>query len=95
MNLYFEGDALQIPPTRKLVKGWNTFGVTSLNPVPAYNALLSIRDKWVYVIGYESATQRFQNTIMNVPDSAQNTLYPGYGYWIYMSEEGELAAIGL
>jgi len=95
VNLYFEGDALQIPPTRKLVKGWNTFGVTSLNPVPAYNALLSIRDKWVYVIGYESATQRFQNTIMNVPDSAQNTLYPGYGYWIYMSEEGELAAIGL
>ncbi len=93
--LYFAGDALQIPPTKKLVKGWNTFGVTSLNTIPAYNALLSIRDRWVYVIGYESATQRFQNTIMNVPESSQGSLNPGYGYWIYMSDEGELAAVGL
>ncbi len=93
--LYFAGDALQIPPTKKLIKGWNTFGVTSLNTVPAYNALLSIRDRWVYVIGYDSGTQRFQNTIMNVPESAQGSLYPGFGYWIYMSEEGDLAAIGL
>lgn len=93
--LYFASDALQIPPTKKLVKGWNTFGVTSLNTIPAYNTLLSIKDRWVYVIGYDSATQRFQNTIMNVPDSAQGSLYPGYGYWIYMSDEGELAAVGL
>jgi PKD repeat protein len=93
--LYFASDALQIPPTKKLVKGWNTFGVTSLNTIPAYNALLSIKDRWVYVIGYESATQRFLNTIMNVPESSQGYLYPGYGYWIYMSEEGDLAAVGL
>jgi hypothetical protein len=77
------------------VKGLNTFGVTSLNTIPAYNALLSIKEKWVYVIGYESATQRFQNTIMNVPESSQGTLNPGYGYWIYMDEEGDLAAVGI
>ncbi|MFH0967583.1 MAG: PKD domain-containing protein, partial [Methanobacteriota archaeon] len=93
--LYFAGDALQIPPTKKLTKGWNTFGVTSLNTMPAYNALLSIKDRWVYVIGYDSVTQRFQNTIMNVPESAQGQLYPGFGYWIYMSEDGDLAAVGL
>lgn len=95
VNLYFAEDALQIPPTKKLVKGWNTFGVTSLNTIPAYNALLSIKEKWVYVIGYESATQRFQNTIMNVPESSKGTLNPGYGYWIYMDEEGDLAAVGI
>ncbi len=93
--LYFANDALQIPPTKKLVKGWNTFGVTSLNSVPASNALLSVKDQWIYVIGFESTTQRYQSTIMNVPESNKNTLYPGYGYWIYMSEEGELAALGL
>jgi PKD repeat protein len=93
--LYFANDALQIPPTKKLVKGWNTFGVTSLNSVPAGNALLSVKDQWIYVIGFESTTQRYQSTIMNVPESNKNTLYPGYGYWIYMSEEGELAALGL
>lgn len=93
--LYFAGDALQIPPTRKLVKGWNTFGVTSLNTVPAQNALLSVKDQWVYVIGFDSSTQRYQSTIMNVPESNANVLYPGYGYWIYMNEEGDLAAIGI
>jgi beta propeller repeat protein len=93
--LYFAIDALQIPPTKKLTKGWNTFGVTSLNTVSAYNALLSIKDRWVYVIGYDSGTQRFQSTIMNVADSSQGSLYPGFGYWIYMSEEGDLAAVGL
>ncbi len=93
--LYFAGDALQIPPTRKLVKGWNTFGVTSLNTVPAQNALLSVRDQWIYVIGFDSSIQRYQGTIMNVPESNVNVLYPGYGYWIYMSEEGDLAAIGI
>jgi len=93
--LYFAGDALQIPPTRKLVKGWNTFGVTSLNTVPAYNALLSVKDQWIYVIGFDSSIQRYQGTIMNVPESNANVLYPGYGYWIYMSEEGDLAAIGI
>jgi len=95
LSLYFAADALQIPMTKKLIKGWNTFGVTSLNTIPAYNTLLSIKDKWVYVIGYDSATQRFQNTIMNVPDSSQGSLYPGYGYWIYMSDDGDLAAVGL
>ncbi len=93
--LYFAGDALQIPPTRKLVKGWNTFGVTSLNTVPAQNALLSVRDQWVYVIGFDSSIQRYQGTILNVPESNTNVLYPGYGYWIYMNEEGDLAAIGI
>ncbi|WP_181391806.1 PKD domain-containing protein [Methanospirillum lacunae] len=95
LNLYFADDALQIPQTKKLVKGWNTFGVTNLNTISAYNTLLSIRDKWVYVIGYDSASQRFQNTIMNVPDSSQGSLYPGYGYWIYMSDDGDLAAAGI
>ncbi|NLV25916.1 MAG: PKD domain-containing protein [Methanomicrobiales archaeon] len=93
--LYFAEDALQIPPTRKLVKGWNTFGVTSLNTVPAQNALLSVRDQWIYVIGFDSSIQRYQSTIMNVQESNTNALYPGYGYWIYMSEDGDLAAIGI
>lgn len=61
--------------------------VTSLNTVPAQNALLSVRDQWIYVIGFDSSIQRYQGTIMNVPESNANVLYPGYGYWIYMSEE--------
>ena len=93
--LYFAQDALQIPPTRKLVKGWNTFGVTSLNTVPANNALLSVKDQWIYIIGFDSSIQRYQGTIMNVPESNTNSLYPGYGYWIYMNEDGDLAAIGI
>ena len=93
--LYFAADALQIPPTRPLIKGWNTFGVTSLNTVPANNALLSVKNQWIYVIGFDSKIQRYQGTIMNVPESSTTVLYPGYGYWIYMNDNGDLAAIGI
>lgn len=95
VNLYFAGDALQIPPTKRMVKGWNTFGVTSMADVPAQNALLSVKDQWVYVIGFDSKAQRYQGTIMNVPEGQRALLHPGYGYWIYMNEEGDLAAIGI
>jgi len=95
IQLYFEPDAMQIPPIKHLTKGWNTFGITSLSPTSAQNALLSVRDVWVYVIGYNAATQRYEQTIMNVPESYNNILVPGKGYWIYMSDAGELAGSGV
>ena len=93
--LRFAPDAMQIPPTKKLVKGWNTIGITSLSQIPAHNSLLSIKDDWVYVIGYDAATQRYEQTVMNVPESHNSLLMPGKGYWIYMSAEGELAGTGV
>ena len=95
IQLYFEPDAMQIPPVKLLTKGWNTFGITSLSPTSAQNALLSAKDAWVYVIGYNAATQRYEQTIMNVPESYNNILVPGKGYWIYMSDAGELAGSGV
>lgn len=93
--LHFAPDAMQIPPTRKLTKGWNTIGITSVSQISAHNALLSIKDDWVYVIGYDATTQRYEQTIMNVPESQNSILVPGKGYWIYMSAEGELAGTGV
>ena len=95
IQLYFAPDAMQIPPTKQLTKGWNTFGITSTSQIPAQNALLSMKDSWVYVIGYDAATQRYEQTIMNVPESQNSILVPGKGYWIYMSADGELAGSGV
>jgi PKD repeat protein len=93
--LHFAPDAMQIPPTTKLTKGWNTIGITSVSQISAHNALLSMKDDWVYVIGYDATTQRYEQTIMNVPESHNSILVPGKGYWIYMSVEGELAGTGV
>ena len=95
IQLYFGPDAMQIPPIKHLTKGWNAFGITSLSQTSAQNALLSIKDDWVYVIGYNAATQRYEQTIMNVPESYNNILVPGKGYWIYMNDAGELAGLGV
>jgi beta propeller repeat protein len=94
VQLHFAPDAMQIPPMRQLTKGWNTIGITTVSQIPAHNALLSIKDDWVYVIGYNAATQKYEQTIMNVPESYNSLLVPGKGYWIYMSAEGELAGTG-
>ena len=91
IQLYFEPDAMRIPPAKQMMQGWSTFGVTSLSPISANNALLSVKDSWVYAIGYDAATQHYEPTIMNVPESKNNILVPGKGYWIYMSEDGVLA----
>ncbi|MBN1166773.1 MAG: PKD domain-containing protein [Methanospirillaceae archaeon] len=93
--LYFAEDALQIPPTKTVSKGWNTIGISGLVQQTAYNALLSVKDDWVYLIGFDPGTQTFERTIMNVPESYSAVLQPGKGFWLYMNEEGVLAGSGV
>lgn len=93
--LYFADDALQVPPTRIVTKGWNTIGISGLSQQSANNALLSLKEDWVYVIGFDSTTQSFEKTIMNIPESFQALLQPGEGYWLYMNNDGVLAGSGV
>lgn len=93
--LYFAADALQIPPTRTVSKGWNTIGISGLSQQSANNALLSVKNDWVYLIGFDPNTQSFEKTIMNVPESSSALMQPGEGYWLYMNNEGVLAGSGV
>ncbi len=90
IGLVFDKDPVSVPPQRSLVTGWTSIGYAGKTPVSAGIALLSVDNEWVYCIGFDSAHQRYEDTIIH-PGTSQ-TLTPGRGYWLYMSSPGTLAA---
>jgi hypothetical protein len=94
----FDPDPLQTPTTKGLAAGWNAVGFSDFNAATANAALTSVENKWAYLIGFDAATQSYEVSIVNnTPegDAHSETRMMGCwkGYWLYMTEEGELAAI--
>ncbi|PWR70121.1 hypothetical protein [Methanospirillum lacunae] len=102
MNAYwiFTEQALTIPlrvqgpatSPRSLGSGWNIFGPPGMAQKPASDILACLSD-WTYVVGFDSAHQQYQQSIIK-GGSGQNSdktpLVPGAGYWIYLSAPGQL-----
>ncbi len=95
IGFVFDTDPIVVPPQRNLNAGWTSIGYAGRVPVSADIALLSVQKKWVYLIGFDSVSQRYEETIINDEtrlDGATANLIPGKGYWIYMDSAGTLAA---
>jgi beta propeller repeat protein len=90
--LSFDSDPLQIPPTRELKKGWNAVGFTGFEPLEAKFALLSVQNKWVNCLGFDRVLQKYNEMVIKGRND-DTKLYPYNGYWLFMSEDGVLAAI--
>jgi len=91
--------ALPTPPAeRSLSTGWNAVGtVIGATPPSARDALLSVGGQWTTLIGFDAETQAFETAIVNGGSGAytdSRQVYPGRGYWLYMTEPGTLCAIG-
>jgi len=96
----FDSNPRRVPPTRQLSAGWNAIGYTGLEPASANSALTSVESKWAYLIGFDAVTQSYEITIINnapgdVPHSETRVMDVWKGYWLFMTGDGELAAIGL
>jgi hypothetical protein len=75
-----------------LGSGWNTFGSPGLIQKSASDVLACLSD-WTYVVGFDSAHQQYQQSIIkggSGPNSDKTPLVPGSGYWIYLSAPGQL-----
>lgn len=95
--LQFSNDPLQVPPVKDLVTGWNMFGLTGDTSASARDSLLSIRNYWTEVIGWDPALQQFETTIVNNGSNEQadtRMLLPSHSYWVYVTESCSLASIG-
>ncbi len=91
--------ALPAPPTeRALTSGWNAVGtVIGATPPSARDAFLSVSRQWTTLIGFDAKTQAFEMAIVNGGSGAytdSRQVYPGRGYWLYMTEPGTLCATG-
>ncbi|MCU0630141.1 MAG: hypothetical protein MUF37_03180 [Methanoregulaceae archaeon] len=95
VNLTFDTtNPMFIPAPRSLPAGWNTVGFTGMTPVSARNTYLSVQPEWVHSMGFNVLTQEYEPTIFNGDTTESAILYPTRGYWLYMRNPGNLAAIG-
>ena len=95
--LNFSTDPLIPPAERTLSTGWNAVGVTSTTPVTARDTFYSVNAQWTTLIGFDAGKQAFEAGIVNGGSGGNadtRSVYPGKGYWLYMTEPGTLCAIG-
>lgn len=94
--LDYNEDPLSAPPVIDLVGGWNAIGFSDTEPTPAKYALSSLGDAWTTLIGYDSANEKYEVSIINGAEDAHNDLremQPTKGYWIFLTEAAPLCAI--
>ena len=96
--LKFDPNPLQIPPTRKLVQGWELIGFTGTIPASARDTLISVRNNWTQAMGFDTTTYQYDIQIINGGSgqfSDERLMHPTKGYWLFMTGPGDLSAIGV
>jgi hypothetical protein len=95
--LLFSRDPLQTPPIKACFKGWNAIGSSDISPTPARQSLLSVKNEWTQIIGFDERVQEYETSIVNGATGIHSDgkmMLPTKGYWLYMINDNELPAIG-
>ncbi len=78
---------------RQVIPGWNCIGAPGKNTISAKSSLSSLNGAWIYLIGYDERTQRYDDVIIR-GGTGQNTderlITPGKGYWLFMERASTL-----
>jgi len=98
VHLTYANASPQATPGRALITGWNAIGFSSTEPVAAREALFSLGDAWWKLMGLNTTTQAYELPIIQGgygDYSDARLMMPMKGYWVYMTENGTLAAMGV
>jgi subtilisin family serine protease len=71
-----------------LYQGWNAIGCPGTIPIPARDAFSSIQNSWSMAIGFDAHQQQYENVLIKGGSGSHsdgNALFPGKGYWIYVT----------
>ncbi len=84
-----------LPPTRTLYPGWNAIGFTGTVPASAHDMLSSVDSIWSVLIGFDANYGQYTVIHGGGPAFADTReLSMGKGFWVFVSSQGTLAAIG-
>ena len=94
----FDTNPRHVPPAKSLSSGWNAIGFSDFTPASANSALTSVENKWTTLIGFDAAMQTYEISIINNAPSGDShselrEMSLWKGYWLYMTDPGELSAI--
>jgi len=100
VNLTYDTYPLRTPPTKQLYKGWNAIGFSDTQTAATNSVLTSIEQSWAYLIGFDAAYQNYEPAIINNAETGgvhdeDHLMLPMKGYWVYVTEDCELAGIGV
>lgn len=88
-SLTLRGQELAANTPVALEQGWNLVSYLAPASLPVEEALASIDGKYTTVLGYDQGATSFYNSIP--PElNTLNTMEPGLGYWIKMTEPATL-----
>lgn len=76
---------------REVPAGWSSIGGWSDRNVSANLTLVSLKDAWTYLVGYNAETQQYEDPIIRGSTGNQSDdqpVRPWQGYWLYCSENG-------
>jgi len=96
VQLDYDSGAAQTPPVKSLSQGWNAIGFSGLEQASARDALYAVRAGWANVIGWDAEGQQYETAIVNGGSGAFNDtrlMQPGQGYWLYMTDGGNLSGL--
>jgi hypothetical protein len=90
INGSFLGEPGVTPPTYPVYAGWNLIGFHSLSADIPYDYLSNVRENYASkMYGYKNGASV---TVNNADVSTGgDDLEPGYGYWLYMQQNGTIA----
>ena len=82
-----------VPPSKALKGGaWNAIGFSATTLYPASAALKSVETYWTTVIGWDAEAQTFESAIIKGFNDDE-MMYPGKGYWLWVTQDCTLAAL--
>lgn len=93
IRLYFKPRQEQQVPVKHLYSGWNAIGFWDVHQACARDMLLVLGNTWSKVQGYDAGTQAYEISMFrdgNGSHSDQRLMFPGKGYWLYMTAEDDL-----
>jgi hypothetical protein len=85
-----------VPPVTALGAGWNMIGHTTRQEMSVRDALYSIDGKYAYVLRYTgSGWDLYVAGADNSGDGRFEVMEPGVGYWVFMNQPGNYAALSV
>ena len=82
-----------VPPSKPLKGGaWNAIGFSATTSYSASATLKSVEAYWTTVIGWDASTQTFESAIIKGVNDDEK-MYPGKGYWLWVTQDCTLAAL--
>jgi hypothetical protein len=96
LQLDLSTNPMRAPAVKSLSPGWNAIGYSDLTPRSADETLKSVEDVWVYVVGFDAEDQSYRPALVNNQTGDQGedqNLDPTEGYWLFVRDDGRLAAI--